>query len=152
MTPERTDGVRVLLVEDDPHHVRLAREAIVEAGSSIELDVVTDGAAVIDYLYNRGKYADTPTPAFVLLDYDIPKRDGAEVLDVVKSDDILRRTPIIMFTTSNSKEDVARMYDLHANAYVTKPQTVDQFVSIIDHLESFWLSTVTLPPVDQYEH
>ncbi|MDL5363611.1 response regulator [Halalkalicoccus sp. NIPERK01] len=152
MTPERTDTERVLLVEDNPHDVRLAREAIAEADSSIELDVVTDGIAAIDYLFSRGEYADATTPAFVLLDYNLPKRNGAEVLAAVKSDDILRRVPITIFTTSDSKDDVVRMYDLHANAYVTKPETVDQFVSIIDHLESFWLSTVTLPPVRRHEH
>ncbi len=152
MTPERTDGACVLLVEDNPRDVRLAREAIAEANSSIELDVVTDGIAATDYLFSRGEYADTATPAFVLLDYNIPKRDGAEVLDIVKSDTILRRIPITIFTTSDSKDDVVRMYDLHANAYVTKPETVGQFVSIIDHLESFWLSTVTLPPMNHHEH
>ncbi|MCL7419085.1 MAG: response regulator [Halalkalicoccus sp.] len=151
MTPERANEARVLLVEDNPHDVRLAREAIVEADSSMELDVVTDGVAAIDYLYTRGEYADAMTPAFVLLDYNIPKRNGAEVLAAVKSDDILRRIPITIFTTSDSKDDVVRMYDLHANAYVTKPETVEQFVSIIEHLESFWLSTVTLPPVAQHE-
>ena len=152
MASERPDTNRVLLVEDNPHDVRLAREAIAEADSSIELDVVTDGAAALDYLRSRGTTTDTPVPAFVLLDYNLPKRDGADVLSVIKSDSILRRIPINIFTTSDSKEDIVRMYDLHANAYLTKPQTIDQYVSLVDHLESFWLSTVTLPPIDTHEH
>lgn len=152
MVSERSNTNRVLLVEDNPRDVRLAREAIVEAGSSIELDVVTDGVAAIDYLHGRGEYADVSVPAFVLLDYNLPKRDGADVLDAIKSDSILRRIPINIFTTSNSKEDIIRMYDLHANAYLTKPRTIEQYVSIVDHLESFWLSTVTLPPVDLHDH
>lgn len=146
---DRRDSV--LLVEDDPCDARLAREAFREADSTLALAVVESGEEALEYLHRRGEYADAPTPSFVLLDHNLPAKSGADVLRELKNDPTLRRIPITVFTTSDARDDVVQMYDLHANAYITKPDTIAQYVSIVDHLESFWLSVVTLPPIDRHD-
>lgn len=132
--------VTVLLVEDNPGDVRLAREAFGDLERSVELTHVASGTEALDTL----RTSPNP-PTLVLLDLDLPGDDGHTVLEAVKSEPELRRIPIVVFTTSDDPRDVARTYDRHANAYVTKPQNIDQFFDVVHGLESFWFDVATLP-------
>lgn len=136
------DQPTVLLVEDNPGDVRLAKEALSEIGAAVSLTVATSGVEALAAL--RGEGSD-PLPHLVLLDINLPDTDGGAILSEIKSDECLRRIPVVVLTTSDQSSDVERMYDNHANAYVTKPDTVSEFITTIDHLVSFWLSTATLP-------
>lgn len=132
----------VLLVEDNPGDVRLAKEALAELEVSVSLTVASNGVEALELL--RAENGDTQ-PQLVLLDINLPDTDGGSILAEIKSDERLRRIPVVVLTTSDQARDVQRMYDNHANAYVTKPETVSEFITTIDHLVSFWLSTATLP-------
>jgi two-component system, chemotaxis family, response regulator Rcp1 len=145
MTIEAVVPAQILLVEDSPGDVRLTREAMRDARMANELHVVGDGEAALDFLHRRGPYADTPRPDIVLLDLNLPRKDGREVLEEMKADDELRRIPVIVLTTSAAERDVLRSYDLHVNAFVTKPLDLDGFVQVVRSIESFWLSIVRLP-------
>lgn len=136
--------VNVLLVEDDPGDVLMTREAFDEYLHN-RLDVVTDGAAALSYLRREGHYAGSPRPDLILLDLNLPRRDGREVLQEVKDDPDLRHIPVIVLTTSQAEEDVLRSYQLHANAYVTKPVDFDSFVEAIKQIDHFFVSVVQLP-------
>jgi CheY-like chemotaxis protein len=136
--------INVLLVEDDPGDVLMTREAFEEYLNN-RLDVVNDGAEAIAYLRREGEYADAPRPDLILLDLNLPRRDGREVLAEVKADDSLRHIPVIVLTTSQADEDVLRSYQLHANAYVTKPVDFDGFIEAIRQIDHFFVSVVQLP-------
>ena len=144
MNPVR--AIDILLVEDSPSDVRLTREALKEAKVLNTLHVVQDGMAALDFLRKEGPYAGSPSPDLILLDLNLPKKDGREVLAEVKQDENLRRIPVVVLTTSRAEEDVVRSYNLHANAYVTKPVDLQQFLEVVRTIEAFWLAVVTLPP------
>ncbi|MGD8926550.1 MAG: response regulator [Thioalkalispiraceae bacterium] len=138
-------GIRILLVEDNPGDVRLTKEALKEAKVRNQLSVVEDGVAAMDYLHRKDEYADAERPDLILLDLNLPKKDGREVLEEIKQDDKLKRIPIVVLTTSHAEEDILRTYNLHANCYVTKPVDLDQFINIVKSIEDFWLTIVRLP-------
>lgn len=137
--------VEFLLAEDNPGDVRLTKEALRESKIRNNLNVVPDGVEAMAFLRREGKYADAPTPDVVLLDLNLPKKDGREVLAEIKSDPVLKRIPVVIITSSEAEQDILRTYDLHANCYVTKPVDLDQFIKVIQSIESFWLTIVKLP-------
>ena len=137
--------IEVLLVEDDPGDVLMTQEAFKDYKIANRLNVVSNGEDAIAYLRKQGRFADAPTPDLVLLDLNLPRRDGREVLREVKTDPVLRRTPIVVLTTSDSEEDVLASYDLHANAYVRKPVDFEQFVSAVRAIDEFFITVVRLP-------
>jgi len=138
--------IDILLVEDSPADVRLTREALKEAKVLNTLHVVEDGVAALAFLRKEGQYALQSNPDLILLDLNLPKKDGREVLAEIKQDENLKRIPVVVLTTSKAEEDVVRSYNLHANAYVTKPVDLKQFLEVIRAIEAFWLAVVTLPP------
>ena len=140
--------INVLLVEDDPGDVLMTREAFEEYLDN-RLDVVSDGAEALEYLRREGQYADAPRPDLVLLDLNLPRRDGREVLAEVKADETLQHIPVIVLTTSRADEDVLRSYQLHANAYVTKPVDFDGFIEAIKQIDHFFVSVVQLPSASE---
>ena len=137
--------VEILLVEDDPGDVRLTQEALKEGKVCNNLNVVGDGAEALEFVRRQGKYADTACPDIILLDLNLPKKGGREVLEELKRDPELRRIPVVVLTTSSAEQDVLKTYDLHANCYITKPVNLDQFMNVVQSIEKFWLSIVTLP-------
>jgi chemotaxis family two-component system response regulator Rcp1 len=141
--------VDILLVEDNPGDVRLTQEALKDAKLKINLHVVNDGVEAMSFLRRKGQYAARPRPDIVL-DLNLPKKDGREVLAEIKSDPELRRTPVVIVTTSKAEADIVKTYDLHANCYVTKPLDLDQFVIMVQSIEHFWLTIVKLPPDEGY--
>lgn len=144
--PRVVHPIEILLVEDNPGDVRLTREALKDAKVANTLQVVEDGVAALDYLYQRGQYVDALRPHLVLLDLNLPKKNGREVLAEIKTDGRLKATPVVILTTSQAEEDVLRAYNLHANCYITKPVDFLQFTKIVKTIEDFWLTVVTLPP------
>jgi CheY-like chemotaxis protein len=137
--------IDVLLVEDDPGDVLMTREAFEENKVANRLAVVSDGAEAMQYLRREGEYADAPTPDLVLLDLNLPRMDGREVLAAMKSDEALRSIPVVVLTTSEAEEDVLRSYALHANAYVTKPVDFSRFIEVVRQIDDFFVSVVRLP-------
>ena len=138
--------IDILMVEDDPGDVRLTREALKGSKLLHSLNVVEDGVAALDYLRKVPPYQDAVRPDLVLLDLNLPRKDGREVLAAMKQDEALRVIPVVILTTSQAEEDVLRAYNLNANCYVTKPVDFDQFMRIVRTIEDFWLNVVTLPP------
>ena len=137
--------VEILLVEDNEADVRLTREGIKEAKINNNLNVVYDGEEALEYLHRKGKYANATEPDLVLLDLNLPKKDGREVLQEIKSDERLKRIPVVVLTTSQAEQDILKSYNLHANCYVTKPIDLEQFIDVVKSIESFWFSIVKLP-------
>ena len=137
--------IDILLVEDNPGDVRLTREGLKESRVPSTLHVVEDGVRALAFLRREGEYARKPRPDIILLDLNLPKKDGREVLEEIKSDTSLRRIPVVVLTTSTSQEDVQKTYDLHANSYVTKPADLEQFIQVVKSLDDFWFSIVELP-------
>jgi len=137
--------VEFLLAEDNPGDVRLTKEALRESKISNNLNVVPDGVEAMAFLRREGKYADAPRPDVILLDLNLPKKDGREVLAEVKADPILRLIPVVIITSSEAEQDVLKTYELYANCYVTKPVDLEQFIKVIQSIETFWLTIVTLP-------
>jgi CheY-like chemotaxis protein len=144
--PDGSSPIEVLLVEDDPGDVLMTREAFEEHKVRNRLTVLTDGAQALDYLHRRGEYADVDLPDLILLDLNLPKRDGREVLAEIKQNEELRQIPVVVLTTSDADEDILRSYQLHANAYVTKPVDFDRFIAVVRHIDDFFVSVVKLPP------
>jgi CheY-like chemotaxis protein len=138
--------IQILLVEDNPGDVRLTREALREAKVHNTLHVAQDGEEAIAFLTRTGKHRDAVRPDVVLLDLNLPRKGGLEVLKEVKADPDLRRIPIVVVTTSSAEQDVVKSYNLHANCYVTKPVDLGQFLEVVRSIEDFWLSIVKLPP------
>ncbi len=137
--------VEVLLIEDDPGDELMTREAFEENKIGNTLHVARDGEEALDFLYRRGAHADAPSIDLILLDLNLPKYDGRQVLEQIKSDPDLTHVPVVILTTSSSEEDMLRSYKLHANAYVTKPVDVNQFISAVRQIDDFFLSVVRLP-------
>ena len=137
--------IEILLVEDNPGDVRLTAEALKEGKVRNNMHVVGDGEKALAYLRREGGYEDAVRPDLVLLDLNLPRKDGREVLADMKADDDLKRIPVVVLTTSKAEEDILKTYDLHANCYITKPVDLDQFLRVVQSIESFWLSLVRLP-------
>ncbi len=142
-TPVRP--AEVLLVEDNPGDARLTLEALKEGKVLNRVSVVSDGVEAVAFLRRQGPYADAPRPNLILLDLNLPKKDGREVLAEIKADPGLKRIPVVILTTSQAEEDIAKTYDLHANCYVTKPVDLDKFLEVVRSIEDFWLAIVQLP-------
>ena len=140
-----TKPVEILLVEDSPGDVRLTMEALKEAKVLNNLSVAADGIEAMAFLRREGAFAQAPRPDVILLDLNLPKKDGREVLAEIKADPNLRRIPVVVLTTSRAEEDVFRAYDLHANCYITKPVDFKQFLDVVQSIEDFWLTVVKLP-------
>ncbi|QLG28210.1 response regulator [Halorarum halophilum] len=143
------EPVDILLVEDNPGDVRLTKEAFTGARINNTMHVVTDGEAALDFLHQRGEHESAPRPKLVLLDLNLPKVDGLEVLEAVKDDPDLTSIPVIILTSSEAEEDIVRSYELHTNAYLTKPINPDEFMELVRSFEQFWFTLVRLPdPVE----
>lgn len=136
----------VLLVEDNPGDAQLTKIALEEGKVRINLNVVEDGVEALAYLRKLGNYAETTHPDLILLDLNLPKKDGREVLAEIKADKALRRIPVVILTTSQSEEDILKVYNLNANCYITKPVDFERFVKIVQSIEDFWFTIVKLPP------
>lgn len=145
MTATHGSPIEILLVEDNPADVRLTQEALRDAKMRNNLTVAGDGVEALEMLRRRGKYASLPRTDLVLLDLNLPKKDGREVLEEIKQDENLKRIPVVILTTSQAEEDILRSYQLQANAYVTKPVGLEQFIKVIKTIEEFWLEIVKLP-------
>lgn len=137
--------VEILLVEDSPTDVLLAQEALERAKVLNQLHVVSDGVEALEFLMRRGKYVEALRPDLILLDLNLPRKDGREVLEEIKQDESLRLIPVVVLTTSKAEEDILRAYGLHANCYVTKPVDFDQFTNVVKAIENFWFTIVSLP-------
>ena len=137
--------VEILLVEDNPGDVRLTQEALKEAKILNNLSVIMDGVEAVNFLRRKDKYRDAPRPDLILLDLNLPKKDGREVLEEIKTDLNLRRIPVVVLSVSKATEDITKSYNLHANCYITKPVDLDQFIRVVKSIEEFWLTIVKLP-------
>ena len=146
MTEINGRPAEILLVEDNPGDVVLTKEAFAEAKISNNITVAKDGEEALDYLFKRNGYENATTPDLILLDLNMPKKDGREVLAEIKADENLKRVPVVILTSSQSEQDVAKTYDLHANCYVLKPIDLTKFANIVSAVENFWFSVVVLPP------
>jgi chemotaxis family two-component system response regulator Rcp1 len=140
--------IEILLVEDNPGDVRLTQEVLKEGRIRNTLNVVTDGVEALAFLRREGAYADAPPQDMVLLDLNLPRMDGREVLAEIKGDPELRKIPVVVLTTSSAEVDILKAYDLHANCYITKPVDLDQFENVVRSIEDFWLAIVKLPTGD----
>ena len=138
--------IEILMVEDNPGDVRLAQEALRDAKLRNHLNSVKDGVEALAFLRRDGSYSAAPRPDLILLDLNLPRKDGREVLAAIKDDPDLRRIPVVVLTTSSDERDVLEAYDLHANCYVVKPVDLEQFITIVKSIEDFWFEIVKLPP------
>lgn len=138
--------VEILLVEDNPGDVRLTMEALREGKVRNNLYVAADGVEALEFLRKEGRWADAVRPDLILLDLNLPKKDGREVLEEIKADPAFRYIPVVVLTSSQAEQDILRAYDLHANCYVTKPVDLDQFIHVVHSIEDFWFTIVKLPP------
>jgi len=145
ISPSLARPAEILLVEDSPGDVRLMQEALREGKVANRVHVVRDGVQAMDFVRQQGEYADAPRPDIILLDLNLPKKDGREVLAELKADPDLRRIPVVILTTSQAEEDILRAYDLHANCYMTKPVDLGQFFALVKDIEQYWLLMVCLP-------
>jgi Response regulators consisting of a CheY-like receiver domain and a winged-helix DNA-binding domain len=142
---QSTLPVDILLVEDNPGDVQLTKEAMLETKILTNLFVVEDGVEAIEFLFKKGKYQKMPRPDIIILDLNLPLKDGREVLEIVKQDESLKRIPVVVLTSSKAEEDIIRSYNLHANCYITKPLDFEQFIQIVKNIEQFWFTIVRLP-------
>jgi CheY-like chemotaxis protein len=138
--------IEILMVEDNPGDVRLTVEALREGKVRNNFHTVADGVQAMAFLRRQGQYAEVPRPDLVLLDLNLPKMDGREVLAEIKKDPDLRRLPVVILTVSKAEQDILKSYNLHANCYITKPVDLDQFLGVVKSIEDFWLTVVMLPP------
>jgi len=143
---ENCRPIEILLVEDNLGDVRLTQEALREGKVRNHLHVVADGVEAMAFLRREGQHAHAPQPDLILLDLNLPKKSGPEVLAEIKADPELRRIPVVILTVSKAEEDVLKSYNLHANCYITKPVNLDQFLEVVKSIEDFWLTVVMLPP------
>jgi CheY-like chemotaxis protein len=139
------NSVNILLVEDNPGDVRLTKEAFKEAKVNNNLHIVSDGVEAMDFLRRNGKYIGAPRPDIILLDLNMPKKNGREVLAEIKADPDLMRIPVLVLTISQAEEDILRSYNLHANCYIQKPVDINKFIDVVKSIEGFWLTIVKLP-------
>lgn len=138
-------AIEILLVEDNPGDVRLTQEVLKEGKVQNKLSIVENGVQALSFLRKEKEYADAPTPDLILLDLNLPKKDGREVLLDIKKDTELKKIPVVVLTTSQAEEDILNVYDLNANCYVSKPVDLGQFIDVVKSIEDFWLSIVKLP-------
>lgn len=138
--------IEILLIEDNPADVRLTKEVLKDGRILNNLSVVGDGVEAMAFLRHQGKYKDAPRPDLILLDLNLPKKDGREVLAEIKTDEKLKSIPVVVLTVSKADEDILKTYNLYANCYITKPVDLDQFTNVTKSIEDFWLSIVKLPP------
>jgi len=143
---ERSKPVEILLVEDNPGDVRLTEEALKEGKVYNQLHLAVDGVEALAFLRRESRYADAPRPDLILLDLNLPKKDGRQVLEEIKNDPDLRRIPVVILTTSQAEQDILKSYNLYANCYITKPVDLEQFIHVVKTVDCFWLSIVKLPP------
>jgi CheY-like chemotaxis protein len=146
MSAELGRPVEILLVEDNPGDIRLTQETLKDTKMLNKMSVVVDGVEAMAFLRREGPYSAMARPDLILLDLNLPKKDGREVLAEIKADESLRRIPVVVLTTSSAQSDVLEMYDLHANCYITKPVNLDQFIEVVKAIETFWFTIVKLPP------
>jgi CheY-like chemotaxis protein len=146
MAPKAGTPIEILLVEDNPGDVRLTEEAMRDSKVCNSMAVVVDGVEALAYLRKEGRYAQASRPDLILLDLNLPKKSGLDVLQEVKADENLKRIPVVVLTTSQAEQDIIKTYNLYANAYVTKPVDLDQFIAVVKAIEGFWLEIVKLPP------
>ena len=139
--------IEILLVEDNPGDVRLTREALSDQKLNNHLNVVTNGVEALAFLRGEGAFRHAPRPDLILLDLNLPLKDGREVLSEIKADDDLKRIPVVILTTSDDQQDILRSYDLHANCYITKPVDLNKFIRVVHAIEEFWFSIVRLPSI-----
>jgi two-component system, chemotaxis family, response regulator Rcp1 len=144
-----SEPIEILLVEDNPGDARLAVEALKDSKVHNNLYHVKDGVEAMNFLRRRGSYVDVPVPDLILLDLNLPRKDGREVLEEIKEDPELKLVPVVVLTTSEAERDLVRTYDLHANAYVVKPIDLDRFVEVVQAIEDFWFAIVKLPPKNE---
>lgn len=137
--------VDILLIEDNPGDARLAQEALKDSKVKNKLHVVSDGIEATDFLFRRNNYKDATRPDLIILDLNLPKKDGREVLAEIKEDEDLKRIPVVILTISKAEEDILKTYNLHANCYITKPLDLDKFMEVVKSIEDFWLTIVKLP-------
>jgi CheY-like chemotaxis protein len=145
MSPRVSNPIEILLVEDNPGDVRLIKEVFKDAKIYNAMQVAYDGEAAMEILRREGEYSDAPSPDLILLDLNLPKKDGREVLREIKGDESLKCIPVVILTTSNAEEDLIETYKMNANCYITKPVDLDQFINVVESIENFWLSIVKLP-------
>jgi two-component system, chemotaxis family, response regulator Rcp1 len=145
MNPTMSNPIEILLVEDNPGDVRLIKEVFKDAKIFNSMQVAYDGEAAMDILRKLGQYKDAANPDLILLDLNLPKKDGREVLREIKNDERLKCIPVVILTTSNAEEDLIETYKMNANCYITKPVDLDQFINVVKSIENFWLSIVKLP-------
>jgi two-component system response regulator len=139
--------IEILLVEDNPGDIRLTKEALKDSKLQNNLSLAHDGVEALAFLRREGKYIDAPHPDIILLDLNLPKKDGREVLEEIKQDAILKRIPVVVLTTSDDEYDILESYNLHANCYITKPVDLQRFIAIVKIIEQFWFKIVQLPPM-----
>jgi two-component system, chemotaxis family, response regulator Rcp1 len=142
---EEARAIEILLIEDNPGDVRLTHEALRDGKVQNHLSVVRDGEEALAFLHREGSYAQSPRPGLILLDLNLPRKNGRQVLAEIKADPALMTIPVVVLTTSTADEDVSSSYGLHANAYIQKPVDLDQFLRVVQAVEEFWLTLVTLP-------
>lgn len=145
MNTSNVNLIDILLVEDNPGDARLAKEALKESKIHNNLYIVSDGEEALQFLRKEGEFSGAVTPDLILLDLNLPKIDGREVLDIVKRDENLKMIPVVILTTSRAEEDIVKSYKLHANCFISKPLDLDQFMKVVKSIEDFWLSIVKLP-------
>lgn len=141
--------IEILLVEDNPADVRLTQEVLKEDKILIHLSVVSNGVEALSFLRQEGKYKNAPRPDLVMLDLNLPRKDGREALAEIKTDENLKIIPVVVFTISGTEEDILKSYNLHANCYITKPVNLDQFIKIVKLIKDFWFTIVKLPPKEE---
>lgn len=147
-TIQSSRPIEIMLVEDNRGDVRLTVEALMDVKVLNHLSVVPDGVEAMAFLRRTGRYADAPRPDLILLDLNLPKKDGRQVLEEIKHDEELKRIPVVVLTTSQAEQDILRSYALHANCYITKPVELEQFLQVVKSIENFWFTIVSLPPRD----
>lgn len=140
------EPITILMVEDNPADIRLTQEAFKENKISVNLHIAKDGVEAMDFLKKHHPYAKMPTPDLIILDLNMPKKDGREVLKEIKEDPLLKTIPVVVLTISQSEEDILLTYNEHVNCYIRKPLDLDKFIEVVKAIESFWLTIVTLPP------
>ena len=149
-TGTASDPIEILLAEDNPGDVYLTREALKKGKFQIKLNVAADGEIALAYLRRQGRYHDSPRPMLMLLDLNMPRKDGRQVLQEMKRDPHLASIPVIVFTSSQLQEDIAASYRLHANCYVSKPANASEFARVLERIEEFWFSVAKIPEADSY--
>lgn len=152
MGTEHPTLAAILLVDDSPTDVMIAKEALSLSTVKNPVHVVSDGDEALDFLYRRGKHSDAPRPGLILLDLNLPRRSGQEVLATIKTDDNLKSIPVVVLTTSHAQSDIQKSYRLHANSYITKPVDFDQLAKVVQANQHYWFQMVTLPEATEHEH